>query len=343
MRRWLSEDVIAAGRLPLLCFLLGFIIGFLVIRLSVRLIRARVRWWPGNLQTGGVHIHHMVFGVVLVLISGIGMIIGYGSTGPGVAAALAAAFGVGAALVLDEFALLYYLRDVYWEEQGRTSVDAVFVALAVTGLLLLGFHPLWLLEINDVHDRPGLAARLLVIGFALVNLALAAVVIAKGKIWTGLFGMFFLPLLVVGALRLSRPGAPWARWRYGGRRRLMYRAIVRERRYRRPVIRGKIFVQDLIAGKPDVGHARSAAEAELTRTVVAAPPAPHRDHPLLHELHLWPHEPRPEPPDSASSGTGPPAGSEPPGSAPSGTGAPGPRFRTADSPERAGPVSRSDR
>ncbi|WP_405165943.1 hypothetical protein OG203_13170 [Nocardia sp. NBC_01499] len=278
MRRWLDEDVIAQGRLPLLCFLLGFIVGFLLIRLSVRLIRKQVRWWPGNVRSGGVHIHHMVFGVILVLASGIGMVTLYQTADTTTASVLAAAFGVGAALTLDEFALIFYLRDVYWEEQGRTSVDAVFVALAVTGLLLLGFHPLWLLDINDFRRDPSMEVRVFVIAFAVVNLWLAAIVIAKGKIWTGLFGMFFLPLLVVGALRLSRPGAPWARWRYADRRRLMYRAIVRERRYRRPVIRAKIFVQDLVAGKPDVEHVRTAAEAELTRTVVPAPPAPHRVH-----------------------------------------------------------------
>ncbi|WP_228002846.1 hypothetical protein [Nocardia australiensis] len=273
MRRWL-DDVIAQGRLPLLCFLLGFIVGFLLIRLSVRLIRKQVRWWPGNLRSGGVHIHHMVFGVVLVLLSGIGMVTLYQRTDTATASALAAVFGVGAALVLDEFALIFYLRDVYWEEQGRTSVDAVFVALAVTGLLLLGFHPLWMLDINDFRRDPSVEVRIFVVAFSVVNLALAAIVIAKGKIWTGLFGMFFLPLLFVGALRLSRPGAPWARWRYGDRRRLMNRAIVRERRYRRPVIRAKIFVQDLVAGKPDAEHVRAAAEAELTRTVVPAPSAP---------------------------------------------------------------------
>ncbi|MFG1795474.1 hypothetical protein [Nocardia sp. NPDC049149] len=290
MRRWLNEDVIAQGRLPLLCFLLGFIVGFLLIRLSVRLIRKQVRWWPGNLRSGGVHIHHMVFGVILVLSSGLGMVALYQNASATTASVLAAAFGVGAALTLDEFALIFYLRDVYWEEQGRTSVDAVFVALAVTGLLLLGFHPLWLLDINDFRSDPSLEVRIFVIIFAVVNLALAAIVIAKGKIWTGLFGMFFLPLLVVGAFRLSRPGAPWARWRYADRRRLMYRAIVRERRYRRPVIRAKIFVQDLVAGKPDVEHVRTAAEAELTRTVVPAPPAPHR-----HHLSLFASEPGPEP------------------------------------------------
>ncbi|WP_228803842.1 hypothetical protein [Nocardia higoensis] len=278
MRRWLEEDVIATGRLPLLCFLFGFMLGFLFIRLSVRMIRAQVRWWPGNLRAGDVHIHHMVFGVVLVLGSGLGMVAVLEDASTPVAAALAAGFGVGAALVLDEFALIYYLRDVYWEEQGRTSVDAVFVALAVTGLLLLGFHPLSLLEVNDFRDSLGTWGHLVAVAFALANLAMAAIVIAKGKIWTGLFGMFFPPLLFVGALRLSRPGAPWARWRYGDRRRLMARAIVRERRYRRPVIRAKIFVQDLVAGKPDVEHVRTAAEAELSRTVVPAPPSPHRHH-----------------------------------------------------------------
>ncbi|MFI9407408.1 hypothetical protein [Nocardia sp. NPDC052316] len=295
MRRWLSEDVIAQGRLPLLCFLLGFIVGFLLIRLSVRLIRKQVRWWPGNVRSGGVHIHHMVFGVILVLASGVGMVTVYQTADTTTAAVLAAAFGVGAALTLDEFALIFYLRDVYWEEQGRTSVDAVFVALAVTGLLLLGFHPLWLLDINDFRSDPSIEVRVFVVAFAVVNLGLAAMVIAKGKIWTGLFGMFFLPLLVVGALRLSRPGAPWARWRYADRRRLMYRAIVRERRYRRPVIRAKIFVQDLVAGKPDVEHVRTAAEAELTRTVVPAPPAPHRHHLSLFSSD---HEPVADPADA---------------------------------------------
>ncbi|WP_051020965.1 hypothetical protein [Nocardia araoensis] len=302
MRRWLQEDVIAQGRLPLLCFLLGFIVGFLFIRVSVRLIRARVRWWPGNLRAGDTHVHHMVFGVILVLSSGVGMVAQYESADAATAGILAALFGVGAALVLDEFALIFYLRDVYWEEQGRTSVDAVFVALAVTGLLLLGFHPLWMLDINNLRHDTSTEVRAFVVAFAVVNLALAAIVIAKGKIWTGLFGMFFLPLLVVGALRLSRPGAPWARWRYGDRRRLRYRAIVRERRYRRPVIRAKIFVQDLVAGKPDVEHVRTAAEEELTRTVVPAPPAPHREHSFWHSDHGPLHTPSPPPAQDAVSG-----------------------------------------
>lgn len=280
IRRWWEDVVIAHGRLPLACLLLGFIVGFVLIRISVRLIRKQVRWWPGNVRAGDVHIHHMVFGVVLVLGSGVGLVTLYQSS-VGVIAALASVFGLGAALVLDEFALIYYLRDVYWEEQGRTSVDAVFVAVAVTGLLLLGFHPLWMLDITEYRDDPETPARIVLAVFSLMNLVLAAIVIAKGKIWTGLFGMFFPPLLVIGALRLSRPGAPWARWRYDSNGNLMRRAMIRERRYRRPMIRAKIFVQDLVAGKPDVDHALRAAEEELARTVVPAPPAPPGAHPLI--------------------------------------------------------------
>ncbi|MGW0636695.1 hypothetical protein [Nocardia salmonicida] len=277
MRRWLEDEVIAHGRLPLLCFLLGFILGFVVIRVSVRMIRAQVRWWPGNVKAGDTHIHHMVFGVITVLLSGIGLIATAEDSTQVTSSVLAAVFGIGAALVLDEFALIFYLRDVYWSEQGRTSVDAVFVALAVTGLLLLGVQPATFLDYDDFRTSSGIGVRVGVAVMIAVNLLLAGVVIGKGKIWTGLFGMFFTPLLLIGAVRLSRPGAPWARWRYGHRPKTMNRAIERERRYRRPVIRAKIFIQDLIAGKPDVEHARKAAEVELARTVVPAPsaPAPH--------------------------------------------------------------------
>ena len=90
-------------------------------------------------------------------------------------------------------------------------------------------------------------------------------------------GAALLPLLVVGAVRLSRPGAPWARWRYTKRPKKMYRALQRERNLRRPVVGAKIYLQDLIAGKPDIDRAVAATENELDRTVQAAPaPLPSR-------------------------------------------------------------------
>ena len=54
---------------------------------------------------------------------------------------LAVLFGAGAALTLDEFALWLHLEDVYWSREGRSSVDAVLIALVVGALLLLGANP----------------------------------------------------------------------------------------------------------------------------------------------------------------------------------------------------------
>ncbi|GAA2891203.1 hypothetical protein GCM10020220_096750 [Nonomuraea rubra] len=90
--------------------------------------------------------------------------------------------------MLDEFALILHLHDVYWEEEGRTSVDAVFIAIAVTGLLLIGLRPLtW------DYGTPVNPAALIV-----ANLALAVVTLLKGKIWTGMAGLFVPPMLLVG-------------------------------------------------------------------------------------------------------------------------------------------------
>ncbi len=273
--RWLNHEIIERGHLPLLCFLLGFLAGFVLIRLSVRMIRDQVKWWPGNVTPGGQHIHHVVFGIVLMLVSGISLIAVYEDGSRETGAVLAALFGIGAALVLDEFALIFYLKDVYWAEQGRTSVDAVFAAIAATGLLLLGFHPLELLNVTDIRHAPDTWARVGFAALALLHLAVCAVVLAKGKIWTGLIGLFFAPILLIGAVRLSRPGAPWARWRYTSHPKTMDRALRRERNVRRPAVRAKIYLQDLIAGKPSIDHAVSATEDVLDRTVQpAAAPVP---------------------------------------------------------------------
>ncbi len=64
--------------------------------------------------------------------------------------------------------------------------------------------------------------------------------------------MFITPLLFVGAVRLSRPHAPWARWRYTSRPRKMHRALERERWLRRPVVQAKLWLQDAITGMPKI-------------------------------------------------------------------------------------------
>jgi hypothetical protein len=253
MGHWFHQAIVATGRLPLFCFFSGVIAGFAFIRLSVRLIRAQVRWWPGNVTHGGLHIHHVVFGVVFMLIGGVaGIVIPNGQTAA--LSAAAALFGIGSALVLDEFALILHLDDVYWSEQGRTSVDAVFVAIAASGLLLLGLRPLGVGHLLLAKDEGGGAAKwVLAVAATALNLALAAITLLKGKIWTGLVGLFVPLLLYLGAIRLARPGSPWARWRYHRPTQRAKAKLVtsewRELRLRRPLIRAKIRFQELVAGR----------------------------------------------------------------------------------------------
>jgi hypothetical protein len=252
MAGWFAERIVEPGRLPLFCFFAGMLVGFVFIRTSVRMIRAEVSWWPGNVTPGGLHIHHVVFGIGFMIVAGVAGL-ALPDDLPGWRAAAAAGFGVGTALVLDEFALILHLADVYWTEQGRASVDAVFVVVAATALLLLGLHPFVVEDLQLAEDDSG--TLLWAIPPLLVVLALAAVTVLKGKVWTGLVGVFVPILFLVGALRLARPGSPWARWRYhpGHRHgaRKLTRARHRESRWREPVVRAKDWLQDRIAGTPD--------------------------------------------------------------------------------------------
>ena len=271
-------DVVAPGRQPLMWCLIAFILTFFITRTITRYIRATAhrtgprKWWqPHNISgKGGTHIHHAVFGVILVLISGVAMISMATDGGAREFTVAAVFFGIGAALVLDEFALILHLQDVYWSEDGRTSVDAVFVAVAVAGLLVMGFNPLSLFDVGIWRDADSPAARIAVIGLAGLNLALAVVVLLKGKLWTGLLGMFFTPLLFVGAIRLARPHAPWARWHYQDKPAKVCRSMERERVVRRPFVQANLWLQHVIAGEPRFPD-DTEVNAELDREVHAAP------------------------------------------------------------------------
>lgn len=274
--RWFEHDIHDRGHLPLLCCLVAFILTFFVTRTFVRLIRHRVetgrpaKWWhPRNVHVGGVHIHHVTFGVVLTLVSGLTLVtLSIDGHEPQFMVA-ATLFGIGAALVLDEYALILHLSDVYWSEDGRTSVDAVFAAVAVAGLLIMGLHPL-MFFLPIWHDANSVALRAAVGGAMILTLPLAVMVVLKGKVWTGLLGMFLVVLLVIGAVRLSRPHAPWARWRYSTQPEKMRRALQRERRLRRPVVRAKLYLQCAIAGTPRFPDPHTV-DARLDDEVHAAP------------------------------------------------------------------------
>jgi hypothetical protein len=283
--RWFSDDIVDRGRLPLLCCLLAFILTFFVTRTFVRLIRHRADaglpnrlWHPRNILVGSVHIHHVAYGLVLVLVSGLTLVtLSVDGQEPQFTVA-ATFFGIGAALVLDEYALILHLSDVYWEEDGRASVDAVFAAVAVAGLLIMGLHPL-MFFLPIWHGADSVALRAGVGGVLALALPLAVVVLLKGKLWTGLLGMFIVVLLVIGAIRLSRPHAPWARWRYSTQPDKMRRALQRERTWRRPVVRAKLWLQCAIAGTPRLPDER-IVDAELDREVHPAPP-PEGTEPIL--------------------------------------------------------------
>jgi hypothetical protein len=81
------------------------------------------------IEHGGSHIHHLVFGIVILLFVGYGWLadIGTGEDDSSILLSrlMAVLYGVGAALTLDEFALWLNLKDVYWSPQGRTSIDAI--------------------------------------------------------------------------------------------------------------------------------------------------------------------------------------------------------------------------
>lgn len=136
-----EEWIVDTGKQPELFLLLAFLLSFGFIRTSAHMIRAQVSWWPGNVQVGETHVHHLVWGILTMLVVGYAAI-AFSPDSP-LREVLAILFGIGAGLTLDEFALWLHLEDVYWSEQGRASVDAVIIAAACGALVLLGLR-IWI-------------------------------------------------------------------------------------------------------------------------------------------------------------------------------------------------------
>ena len=189
----------------------GWMLGaFLLTFLATRAVTHAVRAGRGpfrDASVGGVHVHHQVYGIFLLLGTGTAEFT-YRPEAPWVDV-LAVLFGVGAALTLDEFALWLRLDDVYWRREGRSSVDAVLVAVVVGALLLVGANP-WGGEENE--------GALAVAVTVAVDLVLSLVAILKGRPVLGVIGVFVPLVALVAALRLARPASPWARRRYAGRK-----------------------------------------------------------------------------------------------------------------------------
>jgi hypothetical protein len=151
----------------------GFYLSFAVVRILTHSIRAG-RGPFHNVEVGGRHIHHLVWGILLLLTVGYGWLLQIGtdvrsrSRWPG--GIMSFLYGVGAALTLDEFALWLNLQDVYWERQGRASIDAIVLFGALLAIGLLGgrflhaigreaLRPIRVPNGRATNNRPPIAPR----------------------------------------------------------------------------------------------------------------------------------------------------------------------------------------
>ncbi len=127
-------------RLSQILVLVSFLVTFATIRIITHLQKIGALSNPGIRAT--LHIHHLVPGIILVLISGYVGLSFWASDR--IRHLMAILFGIGAALVIDEFALWLYLKDVYWEKQGRASVDAVIYVVIIFAIIFV---------VSEVHDH----------------------------------------------------------------------------------------------------------------------------------------------------------------------------------------------
>jgi hypothetical protein len=234
--------------------LTGFVLSFAFIRMSTRLMRSpKVPWWPGSIVSdSGVHLHHLVFGIVTMMVAGAA---GFASFGDSPWMEICAfAFGIGAGLTIDEFALWVYLDDVYWAEEGRSSIDATVIAAAAMMLALLGFTPFTI-------EEGSVGAILGSVLSALVVFLLVAICFLKGRVMHGTVGFFVFPIALYGTCRLGKPGSAWARRRYRERRpQKQARAEARFPPDRRTE-RFKNAFRDIVGGKPSEGLTAARDEA----------------------------------------------------------------------------------
>ena len=204
-----ERAIVDSGRLSAFLFFVALLGTFGFIRMSTHMIRAQVSWWPGNVSVGGTHVHHLVWGICAMMITGyFGLVVQPESPWQEIITVL---FAIGMGLTLDEFALWVDLKDVYWTQEGRKSIDAMVIAGCIAGMVLVGFSA-WVDVADDVKN--GVFA--LVGAFGLVGIAVALVNASKEKFGMALLGLVFWPAGVTSALRLAKPHSLWARSFYRG-------------------------------------------------------------------------------------------------------------------------------
>ena len=154
----LHERIPDRPRRRLFLAAIGFAVTFLGARVLVLFILYHVGPF-GWVVLGGTHIHHLVWGILLLLISGYALVaeVGTGSSPASLFAGrlIAILYGMGAALTLDEFTMWLNIKEVSWSFQGRESIDVV---VGFGALLAVGAWgaPLWT---KRPHKRAQTAAR----------------------------------------------------------------------------------------------------------------------------------------------------------------------------------------
>ncbi|MFT4200811.1 hypothetical protein [Gordonia sp. (in: high G+C Gram-positive bacteria)] len=232
------DNLTAPTRLPLTLLFVAFLATFIITRTITRLIRAGKGPFHDNVQ-GGVHIHHSIPGIILTIAGGFASVAAHGAAP--MAAISAVLIGIGASLVLDEFALLLHLQDVYWSSEGQLSVQVVMLTGAVLGLMAIGINPLD----GATGIRLGHLGLLASLPFHLLSLL---VCVNKGKYSTAIVGAFLPPIAWIGAVRLARPTSHWARKRYSPDK--LERATVRANGFDARWGQRGLALGDLVAGRP---------------------------------------------------------------------------------------------
>ena len=211
-----DQVIVDEGRQPALFMLIAFGLTFGLTRFITHSIRTQRFSWLKDVEAGDTHIHHLVWGICLLLISGVLAI----AIQPALEVT-AVVFGIGAALTLDEFALWLHLEDVYWSEKGRQSIDAVIVFALMAGLAAVGLSPIVIGTSGGFGDMLGYFA------VQIPGWIFAIICFAKGKLIWGVIGLYFWPVGLWGASRLAHPDSWWARKYYGGKPKKLERASKR--------------------------------------------------------------------------------------------------------------------
>jgi hypothetical protein len=251
---WWYDNIIEPGKLPLLLLFGAFVMTFVLTRVITRMIRAGVGPFKNNVSASGLHIHHAVPGIILLIIGALMAVRGPESPWIEIAGVIC---GVGMSLILDEFALILHLEDVYWTDEGRISVELIGLTVACIGFIMLGTSPL---GVDDLTVGE-LSIRITVITGLVINALLIVSCLLKGKYRAALISCFVPLVAWFCGIRLARPTSWWARKFYRGKR--MARAVRRAEKFDGHWDSKARWLSDLIAGapsEPDPAPDQKAAE-----------------------------------------------------------------------------------